>query len=42
MHIIWTNMLMNVGHVVFRKIIAHVFLSGLIMKFEILLSFPVQ
>ena len=42
MHIIWTNMLMNVGCVVFRRIIAHVFLSGLIMKFEILLSFPVQ
>jgi hypothetical protein len=35
-------MLMNVGCVVFRRVIAHVFLSGLIMKFEILLSFPVQ
>jgi hypothetical protein len=35
-------MLMNVGCVVFRRIIAHVLLSGLIMKFEILLSFPVQ
>jgi hypothetical protein len=42
MHIIWTNTLMNVGRVVFRRIIAHVFLSGLIMKFEILLSFSVQ
>ncbi len=35
-------MLMNVGCVVFRRIIAHVFLFGLIIKFEILLSFPVQ
>jgi hypothetical protein len=35
-------MLMNVGYVVFGRIIAHVFLSGLIMKFEILLSFPIQ
>ncbi len=42
MHIIWTNMLMNVSCVVFRRIITHVFLSGLKMKFEILLSFPVQ
>jgi hypothetical protein len=42
MHIIQTNMLMNVGRVVFRRIITHVFLSGLIMKFEILLSFSIQ
>ncbi len=42
MHIIWTNMLMNVGRVVFRRIIAHVFLSGLIIKFEILLSCSIQ
>jgi hypothetical protein len=35
-------MLTNVGHVVFRRIITHVFLSELIMKFEILLSFSVQ
>ncbi len=42
MHIIWTNMLMNVDCVVFRRIIAHVFLSRLIMKFEILMSFPIQ
>jgi hypothetical protein len=35
-------MLMNVGHVVFRRIIAHGVLSGLIMKFEILLSFPIK
>ena len=35
-------MLMNVSCVVFRRIITHVFLSGLKMKFEILLSFPVQ
>jgi hypothetical protein len=42
MHIIRTNMLMNVSRVVFRRIIAHVFLSGLIIKFEILLSFSVQ
>ena len=42
MHIIRTNMLINVSRVVFRRIIAYVFLSGLIMKFEILLSFPVQ
>jgi hypothetical protein len=42
MHIIQMNMLMNVGRVVFRRIITHVFLSGLIMKCEILLSFPIQ
>ncbi len=42
MHIIWMNMLINVGCVMFRRVITHVFLSGLIMKFEILLSFPVQ
>jgi hypothetical protein len=42
MHIIRTNKLMNAGCVVFRRIIAHVFLSELIMKFETLLSFPVQ
>ncbi len=35
-------MLMDVSCVVFRRVIAHVFLSGLIMKFEILLSFPDQ
>ncbi len=33
---------MNVGCVVFRRIITHVFLSRLTLKFEILLSFPVQ
>jgi hypothetical protein len=42
MHIIRMNMLMNAGRMVFRRIIAHVFLLGLIMKFEILLSFLVQ
>ena len=42
MHIIWTNMSMNVSCVVFRRVIAHVFLSRLIMKFEIRLSFLVQ
>jgi hypothetical protein len=42
MHIIWTNMSMNVSCVVFRRVIAHVFLSRLIMKFEILLCFPIQ
>ncbi len=35
-------MLMNVSCVVFRRMIAHVFLFGLIMKFEILLSLPIQ
>ncbi len=42
MHMIWMNMLMNVVCVVLRRIIAHVFLSGLIMKFEIFLIFPIQ
>ncbi len=42
MHIIQTNVLRNVGCVVFKRIIAHFFLSGLIMKSEILLSFSVQ
>ncbi len=42
MHIIWTYMLMNAGCMVFKRIIAHVLLSRLIRKFEILLSCPVQ
>ncbi len=42
MNIIWSDMLVYVGHVVFRGIIAQVFLSGLIVKREVLLSFPIK
>ncbi len=42
MNIIWADMLMYVGHVVFRGIVAQVFLSGLIVKFELFLRFAVK
>jgi hypothetical protein len=41
-NIIWSDMLVYVSHVVFRGIIAQVFLPGLIVKFEVLLSFPIK
>ncbi len=41
-NIIWVDMLMCVGRVVFRRIIAQVFLPGLIVKFELLLRFAVE
>jgi hypothetical protein len=37
MHIIWSHMLMYVGRVVFRRIIAQIFLSGQVINFEIYL-----
>ncbi len=42
MNIIWADMLMYVGHVVFTGIIAEVFLPGLIVKFEVLLRFAIK
>ncbi len=42
MHIIWSHMLMYVSRVVFRRIIAQVFLSGHVINFEIFLHFSVQ
>ncbi len=42
MNIIWSDMLVYVGSVVFRGIIAQVFLPRLIVKFEVLLSFPIK
>ncbi len=42
MHIIWLDMLVNVCCVVFRWMIAQVFLTGLIIKPEVLLCFPIQ
>jgi hypothetical protein len=42
MHIIWPDMLVNVCGVVFRWIIAQVFLTRLIIKLEILLCFSIQ
>ncbi len=42
MNKIWSDMLVCVGRVVFRGIITQVFLSGLIVKFEVLLSFPIK
>jgi hypothetical protein len=39
MHIIWSHMLIFVGCVVLRRIIAQVFLSGHVIKFEIFLRF---
>ncbi len=35
-------MLMNVGGVMFRRIVAQVFLTGLIIKFEVFLRFAIQ
>ncbi len=42
MHIIWSDMLVNVCYVVFRWIIAQVFLTGLIVKLEVCLCFSFQ
>ncbi len=42
MHIIWSDMLMNVSRVVFRWIVAQVFLTGPIIKFEKFLCFAIQ
>ncbi len=42
MHIIPSDMLMNVSRVVFRWIVAQVFLTGLIIKFEVFLCFAIQ
>ncbi len=42
MNIIWADMLMYVGRVVFRGIITQVFLPGLVVKFEVLLCFTVE
>ncbi len=39
MNIIWAYMLMYVGHVVFRGIVAQVFLFGFIVKIEVFLHF---
>ncbi len=41
-NITWADMLMYVDCVVFRGIIAKVFLPGLIVKFDVLLSFAVK
>jgi hypothetical protein len=41
MHIIWPDMLVNVCCVVFRRIVGQVFLSGLIIKLEVLLCFTI-
>jgi hypothetical protein len=41
-NIIWADMLMYVGCVVFRGITAQVFLPRLIVKFEALLRFAVK
>ncbi len=42
MYIIQPDMLMNVGNVMFGRIVAQVFLARLITKFEVFLSFAVQ
>ncbi len=42
MHIIRSHVLMNISHVVFRWIVAQVFLTGLIINFEIFLCFAIQ
>ncbi len=42
MNIIWANMLMYVGRVVFRGIITKVFLPGLRVKIEVLLCFAIK
>ncbi len=42
MNIIWADMWMYAGHVVFRGIVAQVFLSGLMIKFDVFLHFTVK
>ena len=42
MHIKWSDVLMNVGSVMLRWIIAQVFLTLLIFKLEVLLCFSIQ
>ena len=42
MDIIWADMLMDVSSVMFGQVITQVFLSGLIMKFKVFLSFAVK
>jgi hypothetical protein len=42
MHIIWLDMLVNVCCVVFRWLVAQVFLTGLIIKLEVLFCFTIQ
>ncbi len=42
MHIIWPDMLVYVCCVVFRWIVAQIFLTGLIIKLEVLLCFSIQ
>ena len=42
MHIIQSDMLMNVSHVMFRWIVAQIFLTGLKIKFEVFLCFAIQ
>jgi hypothetical protein len=42
MHIIWSDMLINVSRVVFRWIVAQVFLTRLIIKFELFLCLAIQ
>ncbi len=42
MRIIRSDVFMNFSHVVFRCIVAQVFLTGLIIKFEVCLCFAIQ
>ncbi len=42
MHILWLDMLVYVCCVVFRWIVAQVFLPGLIIKLEVMLCFTIQ
>ena len=42
MHIIRSDVLMNFSRVVYRCIVAQVFLTGLIIKFEVFLCFAIQ
>ncbi len=42
MHIIQSDVLMSVSHVVFGWIVAQVFLTGLIIKFEVFLCCAIQ
>ncbi len=42
MHIILSDMLVNISRVVFTWIVAQVFLTGLITQFEIFLCFAIQ
>jgi hypothetical protein len=41
-NIVWADMLMDVGQVMFRRVVAQVFLPRLVIKFEVRLGNAIQ